>query len=102
MSSMKQKRIENLRYPHVKRNWIKAIKAIREGYVPIERQNGRKSDKKTKATAQETGGWIAHPDPEHWVQKSSMEAHLIEQSKKRTNYGVWNETGFLKAHRLTA
>lgn len=31
MSSAKQKRIENVRYPHVKRNWIKAIKAIRNG-----------------------------------------------------------------------
>lgn len=29
MSSHKQKMIENSRYPHVKRNWIKAIKAIR-------------------------------------------------------------------------
>lgn len=29
MSSAKQKQIENIRYPHVKRNWIKAIKAIR-------------------------------------------------------------------------
>lgn len=29
MSSAKQKQIENVRYPHVKRNWIKAIKAIR-------------------------------------------------------------------------
>lgn len=29
MSSIKQKYIENKRYPHVKRNWIKAIKAIR-------------------------------------------------------------------------
>lgn len=33
MSSAKQKRIENERYPHVKRNWIKAIKAIRSGGV---------------------------------------------------------------------
>lgn len=33
MSSIKQKRIENERYPHVKRNWIKAIKAIRNGGV---------------------------------------------------------------------
>ena len=33
MSSHKQKMIENARYPHVKRNWIKAIKAIREGGV---------------------------------------------------------------------
>ena len=31
MSSAKQKQIENVRYPHVKRNWIKAIKAIRGG-----------------------------------------------------------------------
>ena len=31
MSSHKQKMIENKRYPHVKRNWIKAIKAIRNG-----------------------------------------------------------------------
>ena len=31
MSSAKQKHIENIRYPHVKRNWIKAIKAIRNG-----------------------------------------------------------------------
>lgn len=31
MSSIKQKRKELARYPHVKRNWIKAIKAIRNG-----------------------------------------------------------------------
>lgn len=31
MSSHKQKMIENERYPHVKGNWIKAIKAIRNG-----------------------------------------------------------------------
>lgn len=30
MSSANQKKIENIRYPHVKRNWIKAIKAIRK------------------------------------------------------------------------
>lgn len=33
MSSYKQKMIENERYPHVKRNWIKAIKTIRNGGV---------------------------------------------------------------------
>ena len=31
MTTAKQKQIENVRYPHVKRNWIKAIKAIRGG-----------------------------------------------------------------------
>ena len=51
MSSAKQKQIENARYPHVKRNWIKAIKAIRS---------------------------------------------------REVNYGLWNEAGFLKAHRLAA
>lgn len=38
MSSHKQKMIENERYPHVKRNWIKAIKAIRNGVKYEERQ----------------------------------------------------------------
>lgn len=33
MSSHKQKMIENERYPHVKRGWIKAIKVIRNGGV---------------------------------------------------------------------
>lgn len=33
MSSARQKIIENKRWPHVKRNWIKAIKAIRAGGV---------------------------------------------------------------------
>ncbi len=36
MSSHKQKMIENARYPHVKRNWIKAIKAIRRGVFKRE------------------------------------------------------------------
>lgn len=81
MSSAKQKRIENERYPHVKRGWIKAIKAIRngagfkEGYtwwniredmVPSGNVRGllRKAD----------AGYIKHPDPEHW----------------RRNGGVWD------------
>ena len=33
MSSHRQKMIENKRYPHIKRGWIKAIKAIRNGGV---------------------------------------------------------------------
>ena len=40
MSSAKQKQIENIRYPHVKRNWIKAIKAIRGGVDSTNRKNG--------------------------------------------------------------
>lgn len=40
MSSVKQKRIENERYPHIKRNWIKAIKAIRNGGYSKENISG--------------------------------------------------------------
>lgn len=40
MSSHKQKMIENKRYPHVKRNWIKAIKAIRRGGYSKENISG--------------------------------------------------------------
>ena len=40
MSSSKQKVIENKRYPHVKRNWIKAIKAIRNGGYSEENISG--------------------------------------------------------------
>lgn len=40
MSSAKQKQIENVRYPHVKRNWIKAIKAIRGGQNSFQATSG--------------------------------------------------------------
>ena len=40
MSSHKQKMIENKRYPHVKRGWIKAIKAIRNGGYSKENISG--------------------------------------------------------------
>ena len=44
MSSAKQKQIENTRYPHVKRNWIKAIKAIRGGGIGQHRANSYQKD----------------------------------------------------------
>ena len=78
MSSSKQKQIENIRYPHVKRNWIKAIKAIRNGggiqkriYL-VEHQSGLDANQKRQRIAQDTGGWIQHPDQEHWLSNSSM------------------------------
>ena len=77
ISSAKQKQIENIRYPHVKRNWIKAIKAIRGGKIPsrlhlVEHQSGLDANQKRQRIAQDTGGWIAHPDPKHWLDNSSM------------------------------
>ena len=40
MSSARQKQIENIRYPHVKRNWIKAIKSIRGGQNSFQATSG--------------------------------------------------------------
>lgn len=40
MSSHKQKMLENERYPHIKRGWIKAIKAIRNGGYSKENISG--------------------------------------------------------------
>ena len=136
MSSAKQKQIENTRYPHVKRNWIKAIKAIRGGKIPsrlhlVEHQSRLDASQKRQRIAQDTGGWIAHPDPKHWLSNSSMggdwaaptkllpKGHLDGRRNRtdtvqeehhsaststptRTNYGVWNEAGFQVAPLLTA
>lgn len=73
MSSYKQKMLENERYPHVKRGWIRAIKAIRNGggiskriYL-VEHPQGLDASPKRKRIAQDTGGYIKHPDPRHWT-----------------------------------
>ena len=73
MSSAKQKQIENVRYPHVKRNWIKAIKAIRNrGGIQkriylVEHQKGLDASQKRRRIAQDAGDYINHPDPKHWM-----------------------------------
>lgn len=74
MSSRKQKLFENKRYPHVKRNWIKAIKAIRSGgvfkreyiwwnirkdYVPLRSVRGLLRTSKTH----KWGGYYWKPKP---------------------------------------
>lgn len=75
MSSRKQKMIENERYPHVKRNWIKAIKAIRNGVFKreymVEHPQGLDASQKRQRIAQDAGGYIKHPDPGHWTQHDS-------------------------------
>ena len=154
MSSAKQKQIENFRYPHVKRNWIKAIKAIRNGGVfrreyiwwnikadwmpirnvrgllrtqavgfPIPTPNtgsatilwGGESDIPSQTptkdiwTADATGTTLnsLHQNGGGNSQSNTICQHQPNHSAStttstRVNYGVWNERGFLKAHRLTA
>lgn len=89
MSSAKQKRIEIARYPHVKRNWIKAIKAIRNGGGGIQRRiylvehpQGLEASQKRQRIAQDAGGYIKHPDPGHWMQ--TKENWVPTEKKHRT------------------
>lgn len=119
MSSAKQKRIENERYPHIKRNWIKAIKAIRnEGvfkseyiwwnirkdWMPLRNVRGllRTQAVTSNIPTQDTGGIIGSPNHRYviatsWLQTPTQflpKGHLERDSKKkrqqgRQNRGVW-------------
>lgn len=82
MSSAKQKRIENKRYPHVKRNWIKAIKTIRNGdsiqpriYL-VERPQGHNTSQKHQRITKNEDTHINHPDPLHWIRNTSINYRL--------------------------
>ena len=121
MSPAKQKIIENKRWPHVKRNWIKAIKAIRNGvgiqkriYL-VEHPQGLDASQKRQRIAQDAGGYIKHSDPQHWMwyrepkhqpnfyQKAIWKSDT-KTANERQNRGVWNlaAPGFHQAPLLTA
>lgn len=80
MSSAKRKQIENIRYPHVKRNWIKAIKAIRNGGGgelgnTSQTSTKRTSGRQTEQDKHRTGGIVGSPSPRgvinsRWLQTS--------------------------------
>lgn len=90
MSSHKQKMLENERYPHVKRGWIKAIKTIRRGggrfckriYL-VEHPQGLDASPKHQRIAQDAGGYIKQPDPEHWTGPDSTNNPAGEISRIR-------------------
>lgn len=90
MSSHKQKMIENERYPHVKRNWIRAIKAIRnrgfKSEYMVEHPQGLDASQKRQRIAQDAGGYIKHPDPRHWgrIIGSPNPRHVIATSWLQT------------------
>ena len=124
ISSHKQKMIENKRYPHVKRNWIKAIKAIRRGGIQkriylVEHPQGLDASQKRQRIAQNAGGYIAHPDPGHWMggggrkntrrsnanipNLQTMDADKLQLGdKKNTGVGFSQHQGFHPAPLLTA
>ena len=97
MSSHKQKMIENERYPHVKRNWIKAIKTIRNGggiqkrLCLVEHPQGLDASQKRQRIAQDAGSYIKHPEPEHWIQPDSTNNPTGHKNgNKRRNTGIWS------------
>ena len=70
MSSAKHRRMEELRWPHVKRNWIKAIKAIRNdgGY---SRKNI--SDGTSEPTGDYGGAIIGSPNPRYVINRKWLQ-----------------------------
>lgn len=80
MSGRNQKIREIRTFPYVKRNWLKAIKAIREGggisQHLYSQQHGRgitqvlssgDCSPMEKIKYGDMGGWILNPNPSHWV-----------------------------------
>ena len=72
MSQLRQKAIENKRWPHVKRNWIKAIKAIRQG-----------------GGIQERICLVEHPERPHTLQERREQIAESKPPKQRINTGLW-------------
>ena len=140
MSSAKQKQIENIRYPHVKRNWIKAIKQFGGWQNSFQATSGgtpkrigcqsetsedcsghRRLDcpsrPRTLGAEKFYGGVGGLNQQKERTHKTSIyqrgnlgttlnplhqKGRAILGAIARVNYGVWNEQGFLIAHRLTA
>lgn len=119
MSSHKQKMIENARYPHVRRNWIKAIKAIRRGGYSKENISGGTSARtgclqNCQRIAQDAGGYIKHPDPGHWMgggntrrsnanipNLQTMDADKLQLGEKKQRCMESRSTRFYPPDRLT-
>lgn len=117
MSPAKQKRRDIERYPHVKRGWIKAIKAIRDGggYSKENLSGGTSEGTGSLSQMSEdcsgrAGGYEWRPNTNgFFINGKAMRAENAftpPQHNQRTNRGLWAmrnpKTGFRKAPRLTA
>ena len=111
MSSAKQKQIENIRYPHVKRNWIKAIKAIRGGakflpnyiwwniredWMPLRNVRGL-----LRTQAATSSIPTRNIGPSSILQKIRLDTKTETRGETR-EYGLLQCTGFRTAPLLTA
>lgn len=90
MASLKQKLLENERWPHVKRNWIRAIKAIRNGGVLQDKttsttHRGGYSEKVT------SGGISPQTEARDGSQGSTPDCCISKlPPPTRTNHGLWD------------
>lgn len=96
MSSVAQKRKEEQLWPHVRRNWINAIKAIRRGGI----------QRRIYVVEPQTERHL--PPPPHGAGTRARDSSSEEQSRRcsfRKNTGLWAQQaplGFLAAPLLTA
>ena len=107
MSSHKQKMIENARYPHVKRNWIKAIKAIRRGgvfrreyiwwnirkdWMPLRNVRGllRTQASTSRIQTQDIGWGGGKYEAQQCQHSESANNGCRQTATGRKNRGVWN------------
>ena len=109
MSSVKHRRMEELRWPHEKRNWIKAIKAIRNdgGYSgknisdgtsePTGDYGGRSSEARTRDMSS-TGNGCSNPTSSYEFKANNKGLFVNDKAMQ----GFRIASGFQKAHRLTA
>ena len=88
MSSTKQKMKENERWPHVKRNWIRAIKAIRRGgvFFSTATWGGQNSAPSQKAMSGGTSPATSHPAQ---ASAGGCVAEHYPPQRQRVNTGLW-------------
>ena len=88
MSSHKQKMLENERYPHIKRGWIRAIKAIRNG--------GGYSKENISGGTSAGAGCLSKTSEDCSGRRRLHQAYRPETLDGRQNRGIWKlaERGF--------
>ena len=97
MSSLKQKAIENERWPHVKRNWIKAIKAIRNGGGLFKREYIWWNIRKDWMPLRNVRGLLRTQ-----ATTSIIPTRNIGMDERTEVYGISRNQGFHQAPLLTA
>lgn len=106
MSSHKQKILENERYPHIKRGWIKAIKAIRRGevfkreyirwnvrkdWMPLRNVRGLlRTQAATSSIPTRNIGWGGEYEAQQCQHSESANNGCRQTATGRQNRGVWN------------